>query len=128
MVDMVDDPHLWLEDIDGDDALDWVRRRNDTTIAELTGDEFDRMRAEALEVLDTDTRIPYVRRRGEYLYNFWRDANNPGACGGGPPWRVIAPIVPPGTSSSTSTSWPAPMGRTGCGRGLTSSNLTTRWH
>ena len=35
------------------------------------------MRAEALEVLDTDSRIPYVRRRGEYLYNFWRDAGNP---------------------------------------------------
>ena len=35
------------------------------------------MRAEALEVLDTDSRIPYVRRRGEYLYNFWRDADNP---------------------------------------------------
>ena len=35
------------------------------------------MRAEALEVLDTDARIPYVRRRGEYLYNFWRDAANP---------------------------------------------------
>jgi prolyl oligopeptidase len=28
-------------------------------------------------VLDTDARIPYVRRRGEYLYNFWRDAENP---------------------------------------------------
>ena len=35
------------------------------------------MRAEALEVLDTDARIPYVRRRGEYLYNFWRDADQP---------------------------------------------------
>ena len=35
------------------------------------------MRAEALEVLDTDARIPYVRRRGDYLYNFWRDAANP---------------------------------------------------
>ena len=35
------------------------------------------MRTEALEVLDTDARIPYVRRRGEYLYNFWRDAANP---------------------------------------------------
>ena len=35
------------------------------------------MRSEALEVLDTDARIPYVRRRGEYLYNFWRDAANP---------------------------------------------------
>jgi prolyl oligopeptidase len=35
------------------------------------------MRAEALEVLDTDARIPYVRRRGDFLYNFWRDAANP---------------------------------------------------
>ena len=74
---MVDDPHLWLEDIDGDEALNWVRRRNDATIAEFTDDEFEQMRAAALEVLDTDTRIPYVRRRGEYLYNFWRDATNP---------------------------------------------------
>lgn len=74
---MADDPHLWLEDIDGADALDWVRRRNEMTIAEFSDDEFERMRAEALEVLDTDTRIPYVRRRGEFLYNFWRDAANP---------------------------------------------------
>ena len=35
------------------------------------------MRTEALEVLDTDARIPYVRRRGDWLYNFWRDADNP---------------------------------------------------
>ncbi len=35
------------------------------------------MRTEALQVLDTDARIPYVRRRGEYLYNFWRDEANP---------------------------------------------------
>lgn len=74
---MVDDPYLWLEDIDGDAALDWVRERNDATIADFEDDDFRRMRAEALEVLDTDTRIPYVRRRGEYLYNFWRDAANP---------------------------------------------------
>ena len=72
-----DDPYLWLEDIDGDAALDWVRHRNDGTVAEFGGAEFDRMRAEALGVLDTDTRIPYVRRRGPYLYNFWRDAANP---------------------------------------------------
>ena len=74
---MVDDPHLWLEDIDGDDALTWVRTRNETTVAEFGDASFEQMRAEALEVLDTDTRIPYVRRRGEYLYNFWRDAGNP---------------------------------------------------
>ena len=77
MVPVADDPYLWLEDITGDDALDWVRKHNDPTLAELTGDRFEQMRAEALEVLDTDARIPYVRRRGEYLYNYWRDADNP---------------------------------------------------
>ncbi len=39
--------------------------------------KFERMRVEALEVLDTDARIPYVNRRGNYLYNFWRDAASP---------------------------------------------------
>jgi prolyl oligopeptidase len=71
------DPYLWLEDVTGDDALEWVRRHNEPTVSELAGDRFEQMRTEALEVLDTDARIPYVRRRGEYLYNFWRDAANP---------------------------------------------------
>lgn len=74
---MPHDPFLWLEDIAGDDALDWVRRHNEPTLEELGGERFEQMRAEALEVLDTDARIPYVRRRGDYLYNFWRDAANP---------------------------------------------------
>jgi prolyl oligopeptidase len=77
MAVMKDDPYLWLEDITGEDALDWVRARNEPTVAEFSGEQFEQMRAEALEVLDTDARIPYVRRRGEYLYNFWRDAANP---------------------------------------------------
>ena len=71
------DPFLWLEDVTGDDALDWVRAHNEPTIAELCDDSFEQMRLAALEVLDTDSRIPYVRRRGDYLYNFWRDATNP---------------------------------------------------
>ena len=75
--DEVFDPYLWLEDVLGEDALDWVRARNEPTVEEFSGDEFERMRTQALEVLDTDARIPYVRRRGDYLYNFWRDAANP---------------------------------------------------
>lgn len=71
------DPYLWLEDVTGEAALDWVRTRNGPTLAEFGGPEFERMRAEALEVLDTDARIPYVVRRGDYLYNFWRDGVNP---------------------------------------------------
>lgn len=72
-----DDPRLWLEDVTGDDALAWVRRHNDETTAALSGPRFEEMRTAILEVLDTDTRIPYTRRRGEYLYDFWRDVENP---------------------------------------------------
>ncbi|MBJ7387672.1 MAG: hypothetical protein JHC55_24635, partial [Mycolicibacterium sp.] len=55
-----DDPYLWLEDVTGDEALAWVTAHNEPTLADLCDDRFDRMRAEALEVLDTDARIPYV--------------------------------------------------------------------
>src|ERR1700758_3255218 len=71
------DPYAWLEDVTGNEALDWVRQHNEPTLAELCDEEFEEFRAQALEVLDTDARIPYVRRRGEYLYNFWRDAEPP---------------------------------------------------
>jgi prolyl oligopeptidase len=74
---VIDDPYLWLENITGDDALDWVRKHNESTLAGLWGERFERMRTEALEILSADARIPYVRRRGEYLYNYWRDADNP---------------------------------------------------
>ncbi|CAN5616902.1 prolyl oligopeptidase family protein [soil metagenome] len=77
MEPVADDPYLWLEDVTGDAALEWVRAHNEPTLTELSDEQFEEMRREALEVLDTDSRIPYVRRRGEYLYNFWRDADNP---------------------------------------------------
>lgn len=72
-----EDPYLWLEDVTGDDALEWVAAHNAPTLAELGGERFETMRRQALEILDTDARIPYVRRRGDYLYNFWRDADHP---------------------------------------------------
>lgn len=73
-----DDPYLWLEEVGGDRALDWVRAHNQPTVDDLTSDErFSVLESEALEILDTDDRIPYVRRRGSHLYNFWRDAANP---------------------------------------------------
>jgi prolyl oligopeptidase len=75
---MTDDPYLWLEEVTGETALDWVRERNAKTVAELAGsDRYTGLRDEIREVLDADDRIPYVRRRGEHLYNFWQDATNP---------------------------------------------------
>jgi len=77
MCSMTEDPYLWLEEVTDEAALDWVRARNEPTLTEFRDARFEQMRIEALEVLDTDARIPYVVRRGEYLYNFWRDAANP---------------------------------------------------
>ena len=91
MARMAQDPHLWLEDIDSDEALDWVRRRNAACIAEFSDPEFERMRAEALEVLDTDTRIPLCPPARGVFYNFWRDADNLGVFGDAPASTATAP-------------------------------------
>ena len=73
-----DDPYLWLEDLDGEHAAEWVRDRNAETVAGLaTGERFEALRAELLEVLDDARRIPFPIWRGDRLYNFWQDAEHP---------------------------------------------------
>jgi len=73
-----DDPHLWLEDVSGEKALDWVKQQNEESVSELTeSDEFKEREKRLLEILDSDERIPFVVKRGEYYYNFWRDAKHP---------------------------------------------------
>ncbi|EIL93936.1 prolyl oligopeptidase [Rhodanobacter spathiphylli B39] len=73
-----DDPFLWLEDIHGTRAMDWVKQQNATTAMRFVdNDEFTRTRDSILEVLDSDARIPYVSRMGNHLYNFWRDKSHP---------------------------------------------------
>jgi prolyl oligopeptidase len=110
-----DDPHRWLEDVTAETALDWVRARNEPTMAEFRDADFEQMRAEALEVLDTDARIPYVRRRGEYLYNFWRDAANPRGLwrrttldsyrGDSPEWDVLIDVDELGRADDEKWVW-----------------------
>ncbi len=72
------DQYQWLEDVTGAGPLDWVRERNAETLGTLSGGaRFQDMQAELRQVLDADDRIPYVRQRGGYLYNFWQDAAHP---------------------------------------------------
>ncbi len=73
-----EDPYRWLEDVTGDRALEWVRARNEETTARFaTGPRFERLRDDLRAVLDADEKIPYVRRLGDHLYNFWQDAEHP---------------------------------------------------
>ena len=73
-----EDPYLWLEDVQGDKALAWARERNSQSQARLEAVPiFKGNREKLLSVLDNRDQIPYVTRRGDFLYNFWRDAKNP---------------------------------------------------
>ncbi|GAA0227947.1 prolyl oligopeptidase family serine peptidase [Cryptosporangium japonicum] len=76
--DISQDQFLWLEEVTGDGPLEWAREHNTRTVDAYAGSpRFEAIQAEIREVLDAETRIPYVTRRGEYLYNFWQDAANP---------------------------------------------------
>ena len=73
-----EDPYLWLEDISGQRAMDWVRARNAETARALEdGAEYRALEAGILEVLDSTAKIPYVAKAGAFYYNFWRDAGHP---------------------------------------------------
>ena len=73
-----DDPYLWLEDVDGAKAMDWVKARDAESVkAYGTSPAFEEMRTQILEVMDSDARIPYVGKMGEHYYNFWKDKTHP---------------------------------------------------
>jgi len=71
------DPYLWLEEVRSEKALEWVTARNEATLAILKArPEFQATYDKALEILNSDVRIPYPQIRGDYLYNFWQDEKN----------------------------------------------------
>src|SRR5260221_5797755 len=59
-----DDAYLWLEVLDGEEVLDWVKRHNEPTLARLSSERFEQMRAEALQGFEADSRIPSLSRHG----------------------------------------------------------------
>ena len=71
------DPHQWLEEIDSERALTWVRAQNAETARWATGQRFTRTVEATREVLDSKEKIPYVSVHGGQAYNLWRDAAHP---------------------------------------------------
>ncbi len=70
-----DDPYLWLENVDGEQALDWVRASNAVSQKELeAAPDFQAIHQRLLKILDSNARIPFVSKIGAHYYNFWRDA------------------------------------------------------
>jgi len=72
-----DDPYLWLEEVEGPNALAWARGQNELAVAELEAHPlFVPIEERALEILTSEDRIAYPSLQGGMIYNFWRDAEH----------------------------------------------------
>lgn len=71
------DPHAWLEEVEGERALAWVRKQNERSLGELESDSrFAEYEKEARRILNSKERIPYGRIRDGMVYNFWQDEDH----------------------------------------------------
>jgi prolyl oligopeptidase len=74
---MSEAPNLWLEDIEGDEALAWVREQNSRSLAVLEGDaRYPDLLADALALANSRDRLPLGGIQEGYYYNFWQDESH----------------------------------------------------
>ena len=71
------DPFLWMEDVQGDRALSWVRERNARSLGVLEGDSrFAGLNRAALEIVNASDRIPAPAFAASRITNFWQDSTH----------------------------------------------------
>jgi len=69
-----DDPYIWLEDVEGERALNWVREQNEISLKKIKADpRFEQFQSEALAIYEAKDKIASGTIRGDFVYNFWRD-------------------------------------------------------
>ncbi|MDH3302615.1 MAG: prolyl oligopeptidase family serine peptidase [Acidimicrobiia bacterium] len=75
--DRSDADYEWLEEIEGEKALEWVEAISAETLAEFEASpRFAEYQDAALEILEADDRIAFGVIRGDQVYNFWQDAEH----------------------------------------------------
>ncbi len=71
------DPFLWLEELESEQSLDWVKNRNKESEKALASlPLYDSLKVQLLETFDDPDQIAYPIIVGDYVYNLWQDANN----------------------------------------------------
>lgn len=69
-----EDPYLWLEEVDGKKALDFVEKQNKlTTDVLMQQKEYQDIYTKSLAVLNDTDKIAYPGIYGDLIYNFWTD-------------------------------------------------------
>ena len=73
----VEDPYLWLENVEGEEALAWVEEQNAESLGHLESlPTFQPIFDRNLEIYNSDERVAYPDLKGDYVYNYWKDATN----------------------------------------------------
>ncbi|MCU0376678.1 MAG: prolyl oligopeptidase family serine peptidase [Bacteroidales bacterium] len=71
------DPWLWLEEIEGEKALEWVRAQNDISEKEFAGQPlYAELKERFLEVMNDKEQVIYPDLQGDIVYNLWQDEKN----------------------------------------------------
>lgn len=72
-----DEDHIWLEEVEGEAALDKVRSWNERSLDRLKADpRYEELYNDALAILNSQDKIPYVSYRNGFAHNFWQDENH----------------------------------------------------
>ncbi len=70
-----DDPFLWLEDVEGERALTWVRAQNSRSLPILQNDpRYAKLEADALAIVRAKDRLTFGGFTNGFVSNFWQDA------------------------------------------------------
>lgn len=112
-----EDPFLWLEEIQGERALDQVEAWNDRTAEQLTqAPGFEQRRERAFAILTDDDQIAMPDEiQGDHVTNFWIDSDHPRGLwrisprdaylAGNPEWRVLIDVDALGEAEGESWVW-----------------------
>ncbi len=112
-----EDPYLWLEEIEGERALNQVKQWNKATEDLLTRSPgFEERRARARAILDDERQIAAPAQvMGDQVTNLWRDARNPRGLwrvspfaayiAGKPQWRTLIDVDALGKQEGKSWVW-----------------------
>ena len=73
--DTTPDPFRWLEDVNGDRSMTWVRAENAKTLGVLEKNpRFATLYKDALTIAEARDRVPFPAFLNGQLYNFWQDS------------------------------------------------------
>ena len=72
-----DDPYLWLEEVEGPRALDFVAQQTRLTLEKFGDTQFEHDRDALAAIYDRPDNIPYIYRCRGLVYNLWKDGRNP---------------------------------------------------